>query len=86
MAIAFTLIETAKLNCVDPLAWLTEVLCRIPEVLVKMRVGGESNRSLEQILRKSREDERILRQNGVGGVWALDLRNTRKIGQFLVKT
>lgn len=30
-------------------------LAYIPEVLVKMRVGGESNRSLGRILRKSRE-------------------------------
>ena len=29
-AIAYTLIETARLNGVDPHAWLTEVLERIP--------------------------------------------------------
>ena len=31
MAIAFTLIETAKLNEVDPQAWLTDVLARIAD-------------------------------------------------------
>ena len=31
MAIAFTLIETAKLNDVDPQAWLTWVLDRIAD-------------------------------------------------------
>ena len=31
MAIAFTLIETAKLNGVDPQAWLTDVLARIAD-------------------------------------------------------
>ena len=31
MAIAFTLIETAKLNDIDPQAWLTDVLCRIAD-------------------------------------------------------
>ncbi len=31
MAIAFTLIETAKLNAVDPQAWLTGVLGRIAD-------------------------------------------------------
>ena len=31
MAIAFTLIETAKLNKVDPQAWLTDVLSRIAD-------------------------------------------------------
>jgi transposase len=30
-AIAYTLIETAKLNGVDPQAWLTEVLSRIAD-------------------------------------------------------
>ena len=30
-AIAYTLIETAKLNGLDPQAWLTDVLHRIPE-------------------------------------------------------
>ena len=30
-AIAYTLIETAKLNGVDPQAWLTDVLSRISE-------------------------------------------------------
>ena len=30
-AIAYTLIETAKLNGLDPQAWLAEVLHRIPE-------------------------------------------------------
>jgi glycosyltransferase len=37
----------------------------IPEVLVKMRTGGESNRSLGRILLKSREDLRAMRSNGV---------------------
>ena len=31
MAIAFTLIETAKLNNVDPQAWLTWVLAKIAD-------------------------------------------------------
>jgi transposase len=30
-AIAFTLIETSKLNGVDPQAWLTDVLSRIAD-------------------------------------------------------
>ncbi|MDG1368976.1 MAG: transposase domain-containing protein, partial [Paracoccaceae bacterium] len=29
MAVAYTLIETAKMNGVDPQAWLTDVLTRI---------------------------------------------------------
>ncbi len=55
----------------------------IPEVLVKMRVGGASNRSLRNILRKSSEDLRALRRNGVGGVGALMWKNLSKLPQFL---
>lgn len=57
-------------------------LAYIPEVLVKMRVGGESNRSLARIMRKSREDYRALRKNGVGGVAALAWKNLSKLPQF----
>lgn len=60
-------------------------LAYIPEVLVKMRLGGESNRSLERIVRKSREDLRALRKNGVGGIGTLAAKNFSKLGQFLVK-
>lgn len=57
-------------------------LAYIPEVLVKMRVGGESNRSLARILRKSREDYRALRNNDVGGLGSLVWKNLSKLGQF----
>ena len=60
-------------------------LAYIPEVLVKMRVGGESNRSIERILLKSREDLRALRNNGVGGLGTLAAKNFSKISQFLIK-
>jgi glycosyltransferase len=54
----------------------------IPEVLVKMRVGGASNRSLKNILQKSREDYRALRTNEVGGLRALAWKNLSKLPQF----
>lgn len=57
----------------------------IPRVLVKMRVGGESNRSLSKIVLKSREDYRALKKNGVGGLGTLAWKNLSKIGQFRVK-
>lgn len=57
-------------------------LAYIPEVLVKMRVGGESNRSLSRILRKSREDYMALRRNNVGGLGALLWKNLSKLPQF----
>jgi glycosyltransferase involved in cell wall biosynthesis len=55
----------------------------IPDVLVKMRVGGESNRSLSKILAKSREDYRALRSNDLGGIYALMAKNLSKLPQFL---
>ncbi len=57
-------------------------LAYIPEVLVKMRVGGASNQSLSHILRKSREDYLALRHNNVGGLGALIWKNLSKLGQF----
>ncbi len=58
-------------------------LAYIPEVLVCMRVGGESNRSLGRILRKSREDYRAIRRNRVGGFGTLAMKNARKLIQFI---
>lgn len=58
----------------------------IPEVLVKMRLGGESNRSLERIWRKSREDLQALRSNGVGAFGALAAKNLGKIEQFFIRS
>ncbi|MCT4654328.1 MAG: glycosyltransferase [Cohaesibacter sp.] len=54
----------------------------IPHVFVKMRVGGESNRSVGRILRKSYEDYLALKANGIGGLYALFFKNFSKIGQF----
>lgn len=55
----------------------------LPEVMVKMRVGGESNRSFGNIIRKSREDYDALRRSGVGGFGALVWKNLSKVTQFL---
>lgn len=60
-------------------------LAYIPEVLVKMRVGGESNRSLSRILQKSREDYTAMRRHGVGGINTLLAKNFSKLEQFLSK-
>ncbi|MBL4813123.1 MAG: glycosyltransferase [Rhodobacteraceae bacterium] len=58
----------------------------IPEVLVRMRVGGESNRSVKQIITKSREDLRALRSTGTGGIGALAWKNISKLPQFFNKS
>lgn len=57
----------------------------IPEVLVKMRLGGESNRNLTHVLRKTREDYVALRRHEAGGVATLILKNLRKLPQFVVR-
>ena len=54
----------------------------IPRVLVKMRLGGESNYSLRKICLKTKEDYLALRRNHVGGIWALICKNVSKLGQF----
>ncbi len=54
----------------------------IPRLLVKMRMGGESNGSLYRIMLKSVEDYQALRRNGVGGIGALTVKNMSKIKQF----
>lgn len=54
----------------------------IPRVLVKMRVGGESNRSLANIWLKTKEDYRALRKNRVGGLGTLIWKNLSKVRQF----
>jgi glycosyltransferase len=54
----------------------------IPRVIVKMRVGGESNRSLKAIMIKIMEDYKALRKNGIGGLGALVWKNLSKLPQF----
>ncbi len=57
-------------------------LLYIPEVLIKMRVGGVSNNKIMNILIKSTEDYRIIKRNNVGGVFTLFKKNFFKISQF----
>lgn len=55
----------------------------VPRVLVRMRLGGMSNRSLRQMWRKSREDLSVMRRHRIGGVGTLAAKNLRKLAQFL---
>lgn len=57
----------------------------LPEVMVKMRVGGASNRSIKNIIRKSKEDYLAIRKNRFGSVFTLIFKNLRKIQQFFLK-
>lgn len=58
----------------------------IPRTLVKMRVGGISNRSFRNIIKKSAEDWRALKSvgfNSFSGLIALISKNLRKLNQLL---
>tara|TARA_B110000240_G_C13483855_1_gene446501 strand:- start:44 stop:790 length:747 start_codon:yes stop_codon:yes gene_type:complete len=54
----------------------------IPLVITKMRLGGNSNRSLLNLLRKMKEDYRIIKANKIGGFFTLLEKNFSKINQF----
>ena len=58
----------------------------LPHVLVKMRVGGLSNRAWRNVLRKSVEDYRVLREHDIGGLGALAWKNLSKLSQFVRRT
>jgi glycosyltransferase len=62
----------------------TSVL-HMPKTLVLMRVGGESNRNLKNIIKKSIEDYKIIKKNKIGGVVTLLTKNLSKINQFFLK-
>ncbi len=58
----------------------------IPEVLVKMRTGGKSNRSLKNLLIKSSEDYKAWKVNDLnGGLYTILLKNISKLPQFFRK-
>lgn len=56
----------------------------IPQVLVKMRVGGKSNKSFLNRVKANREDKKAWEINGLKpGVFTFILKPLSKIGQFL---
>jgi glycosyltransferase len=57
----------------------------LPKVLIKMRVGGVSNRSLKNIIQKTKEDIRALSKNNVPMLKAILWKNLSKIPQFIFK-
>lgn len=58
----------------------------IPEVLIRMRTGGVSNRSIYNMLKKSREDYEAWKVNDLhGGAVTILLKNLSKIPQFFKK-
>lgn len=57
----------------------------LPQVLVKMRVGGKSNESISNIIKKSREDLTAMRRNGIGSFGTLIFKNFRKLPQLIMR-
>lgn len=55
----------------------------LPKVLTKMRVGGMSNRSFSNIVQKSKEDIKVMRNNGLLWPVVLVCKNFSKLPQFL---
>lgn len=57
----------------------------LPDLIVKMRFGGESNRGAANLIRKSLEDYRIIKRYGLGGAGTLVIKVVSKIPQFFRK-
>lgn len=55
----------------------------LPKTIVKMRVGGVSNRSVKNIIQKTREDYLAISNNQTGNWRTILLKNLKKIKQFL---
>ena len=58
----------------------------LPNVITKMRVGGASNRSVKNIIQKTKEDYRAVRLNNIGGWYLIFLKNISKVRQFIFKS
>ncbi|MGB7293178.1 MAG: glycosyltransferase family 2 protein [Thermodesulfobacteriota bacterium] len=58
----------------------------LPEVLIKMRIGGNSNKSIQNLIRKSKEDFQAMKDNGLPvPIAALFYKNFSKLPQFFIR-
>ena len=57
----------------------------LPKVIVKMRVGGASNKNLKNIIQKTKEDYKAITSNKIGNWFTLILKNFSKLKQFILK-
>jgi glycosyltransferase len=57
-------------------------LSYLHQVLVKMRTGGTSNKSLKNIINKSLEDLKAMKEHQIGNFYMLVKKNLRKVNQF----
>lgn len=54
----------------------------LPQVIIKMRLGGASNKNIKNIILKMKEDVKALKKNNIGGLYTVLLKNITKIPQF----
>jgi len=57
----------------------------LPIPIMRMRLGGASNRNLRNVLIKMKEDYCAIRKNKIGGLYTLLFKNLRKLPQFITK-
>lgn len=57
----------------------------IPEILIRMRIGGISNRSLKTVALKTREDLAVVKANNIGGIRTIFWKNLSKVSQFILR-
>ena len=55
----------------------------LPSILIRMRLGGASNKNLKNIFLKMKEDYFVLKRNKLCGFFTLFLKNIRKYSQFI---
>ena len=54
----------------------------LPKVIVKMRIGGASNKNIKNIIQKTKEDYKAITSNKIGNWVTLFLKNYSKFKQF----
>ncbi|EPK6164907.1 glycosyltransferase family 2 protein [Providencia stuartii] len=66
--------------------WLNNIsISYLPKVVTKMRIGGASNRSFYNILKKTQEDIMALKKNNIPWPYPLIMKNLSKLPQFMKK-
>lgn len=55
----------------------------LPKVITAMRVGGKSNRSLKNLIKKTKEDYSAIKSNKIGNFITLIKKNISKFEQFI---
>lgn len=66
--------------------WVNNVvLSYLPKVVTRMRIGGESNKTVRNIINKTKEDILVLKKNNIPWVKAIFFKNISKISQFIKK-